>query len=68
MTSFSFLLLQNNNKSETFQTSKKEEYVDNIQLESWGMKQYKKKYAFKNLKLENYSVKMIDSLQVVNEK
>lgn len=43
-------------------------YVDNIQLESWGMKQDKKKYAFKNLKLENYSVKMIDSLQVVNDK
>lgn len=43
-------------------------YVENIQLESWGMKQYKKKYAFKNLKLENYSVKMIDSLQVVNDK
>ncbi|WP_129057410.1 MULTISPECIES: hypothetical protein [unclassified Chryseobacterium] len=43
-------------------------YVDNIQLESWGMKQYKKKYAFKNLKLENYSVKMIDSLQIVSDK
>ncbi|MEJ5104239.1 hypothetical protein [Chryseobacterium sp. MYb328] len=43
-------------------------YVDHIQLESWGRKQYKKKYAFKNLKLENYSVKMIDSLQVVNDK
>ncbi|REC59313.1 hypothetical protein DRF65_26815 [Chryseobacterium pennae] len=43
-------------------------YLDHIQLESWGRKQYKKKYAFKNLKLENYSVKMIDSLQVVNDK
>ncbi len=42
-------------------------YVNNIDLESSGFNQYRKKYNFNNLKLESHSVKMIDSLQSINE-
>lgn len=43
-------------------------YVDSISIESWGFKQYQKRYGFNNLKFENYSVKLMDSLQTMNEK
>lgn len=33
-----------------------------------GGKQYQKRYGFNNLKFENYSVKLMDSLQTMNEK
>lgn len=42
-------------------------HVDAINIESSGFHQYSKKYNFNHLNLERYSVKMIDSLQRINE-
>ena len=37
--------------------------IDSIKIESWGFNQYSKDYKFKNLHLDKFKAKLIDSLQ-----